>query len=307
MALYTVSANGKVKAQDLNQIIQALNGAVGVPMRFDAVSDGGQYAVTIRNQGPGGLALLVRDATGATLFQVSGSSVRAAIAGTLQDLVGISAAQTLSGKTLASPQINNPSIGGVMQLTNAILRQAQQTIASAATLTLPDTGNVFEVTGNTNITKIDIKPAGTTISLRFLGALTLVHDTVAPENLDLGGQNITVVAGQVVDLLSDGILWHVKQRTGGSAIASGTYNGDGVAKTIALPWTPVAVLIYDLSTHALHVALTNAESLYIPQGFSGNAANTAMKITTNGFTIGTDTPGANGGGSFFAWVAARQI
>jgi len=72
-------------------------------------------------------------------------------------------------------------------------------VASAATLTLGDDGNYFDITGTTTITAIATKGVGTVVKLHFDGALILTHnatDLVLP-----GGVNITTAAGDEAEFV----------------------------------------------------------------------------------------------------------
>lgn len=108
-------------------------------------------------------------------------------------------------------------------------------ITSAAALTIPDTGNYFDVTGTTNITSISSLPAGTVIKLQFDAALTIVHNATT---LALsGGANYTTAAGDIFEFISEGSgNWRETSRslsatTGGLAgtpsLAFGTGNTAG--------------------------------------------------------------------------------
>lgn len=75
-------------------------------------------------------------------------------------------------------------------------------VASASTLTVGTDGNFFHVTGTTTINAIATWPAGTTFKLAFDGALQLTHNgtsLILP-----GGQNITTVAGDTAEFVSEG-------------------------------------------------------------------------------------------------------
>ena len=75
-------------------------------------------------------------------------------------------------------------------------------IASAATLTLPAQGSVFDITGTTTVTAISTRTAGETVILQFDGALTLTHNATS---LALGGNaNATTAAGDVHIFASEG-------------------------------------------------------------------------------------------------------
>lgn len=102
MALYQVSVNGVVRADDLNQIVQVLTGASNEPIAITGVNSASEYALSLQNQGSGGKALTVSGASH-TLLRVNDSDgVRASVDGssTLRTLVGTQGAQTLQSKTL---------------------------------------------------------------------------------------------------------------------------------------------------------------------------------------------------------------
>lgn len=63
-------------------------------------------------------------------------------------------------------------------------------IASATTITIPDTGTYFDITGTTTITGMTVS-AGRSFILQFDGAVQLTDSA----SLDVGGANITTAAG----------------------------------------------------------------------------------------------------------------
>lgn len=72
-------------------------------------------------------------------------------------------------------------------------------VASAATLTLGNDGNYFDITGTTTITSIAAKGVGTVVKLHFDAAVTLTHNAtglVLP-----GGANITTAAGDEAEFV----------------------------------------------------------------------------------------------------------
>jgi hypothetical protein len=76
-----------------------------------------------------------------------------------------------------------------------------EAVASAATIT--PTGNVFHVTGTTNIDNVTIMGAGTTITIIFDGVLTVGDGT---GNLKLTA-GFTTSADDTLTLASDGTNW----------------------------------------------------------------------------------------------------
>lgn len=88
-----------------------------------------------------------------------------------------------------------------------ILKQKKgASVASASTMALGDDGNVFSITGTTNINTITIKDAGTRLTLIFADALTL---SASAGNLKLPSSvDITTHANLVLEFVSDGTDWH---------------------------------------------------------------------------------------------------
>lgn len=72
-------------------------------------------------------------------------------------------------------------------------------VASAATLTLGDDGNYFDITGTTAITSIASKGVGTVVKLHFDAALTLTHH--ATDLVLSGGADITTAAGDEAEFI----------------------------------------------------------------------------------------------------------
>lgn len=302
--LYTIAVNGKVKALDLNQVIHALSGVTGVPIRLDAVNDGSNYALTIRNSGGGGKGLLVQAADGSSIFVAAGTSVQGAIAGTLMDLVGVSATQTLTNKTLTAPAIAAAALSGILAITNGILKLAEAAAPSAGALTLPDTGNVFVVSGSTTITSITAKTAGTVVWLRFTGQPLLTHGA----NLDLGGYNLTPHVGQVLQLVSNGTGWHlVWDRV--NKVARGTYVGNGAgSRTITLGFTPHIVFVQNEDGDRIWISLNGTSGSGLKLEDSGSpqvALIAALQPTAGGIALGSGSSGANDSGVTYYYYAAE--
>jgi hypothetical protein len=88
-------------------------------------------------------------------------------------------------------------------------------VASASTVTLPDTGEIFNVTGTTNLTNLQHGWPNRVVKLFFSGSLTLVHSTSSATAMYLkAGANVVVAANSVVELTHFGNQWF---QTGGNA------------------------------------------------------------------------------------------
>lgn len=76
-------------------------------------------------------------------------------------------------------------------------------IDSAATITLPPDGDVFEVNGTTTITSVTASWTGRVVTLVFTGALTFTDGS----NLKLAG-NLSTAASDTITLRCDGTNWN---------------------------------------------------------------------------------------------------
>lgn len=97
-------------------------------------------------------------------------------------------------------------------------------VASAATVALGTDGNLFDITGTTEITSITILAAGTVVMLQFDGALKVTDGG----NLLLQGDFYTA-AGSALVLVSDGTNWIELSRSHGAANSGSNDVGGDVA------------------------------------------------------------------------------
>lgn len=89
------------------------------------------------------------------------------------------------------------------------MRMAVQTIPSTAALALPTAGNVFTVTGSTDIASIGNGWAGRCVSLIFTAPLTLAsHTANGPESLHLAGnRDMRTAANDTLTACHNGAQW----------------------------------------------------------------------------------------------------
>ena len=125
---------------------------------------------------------------------IPGEVLVTSFAQSLLDDVSANEARATLGVTDAADTAKLTSAANVFGKTQT---WARASIASAGTLTLGD-GNVFDITGTTNITAIASKGAGTVVVLRFAGVLTISHGAslVLP-----GAAGITTQAGDVATFI----------------------------------------------------------------------------------------------------------
>lgn len=82
-------------------------------------------------------------------------------------------------------------------------------VASGSSITLGNDGNVFKISGTTNINTIAIKPAGSIVRLIFLSTLTVTQSG----NIILPGGSFTTQANYTLTLYSDGSNWFAVAQT----------------------------------------------------------------------------------------------
>ncbi len=96
------------------------------------------------------------------------------------------------------------NLGTAKRISGNTTDPLKNTLASAATITLPGMGGeFFVITGTTNITGITATWPGHRITLKFDGALTVVD---ASTNLQLAG-NFVTAANSTITLVCDGATW----------------------------------------------------------------------------------------------------
>lgn len=84
-----------------------------------------------------------------------------------------------------------------------------QTVASSSSVTLPNTGSVFNITGTTNFGTLGNGWANRTVTLVFAGVLTVNNGTGANTNMRLSGAtNFTTTAGGTLTLCHNGTQWY---------------------------------------------------------------------------------------------------
>jgi hypothetical protein len=93
----------------------------------------------------------------------------------------------------------------------APIQPAVPVIASAGTITLPVTGDTFQISGTTNITSITARSVdqGRTVKLLFQGVLTFTDGS----NLKLGGNFVTTADDVITLTCFDGTNWHEVARS----------------------------------------------------------------------------------------------
>ncbi len=105
--------------------------------------------------------------------------------------------------------IQNVSLTGSMTNLGAakrisdIVSDASNVIASANTLNIPSFGELYSITGTTNIGGMTATWPGHTVTLKFNNVLTVVDDS---QNLRLAG-NFTTSANATLTLICDGAEW----------------------------------------------------------------------------------------------------
>lgn len=89
-----------------------------------------------------------------------------------------------------------------------------QTVASASSVVLPNSGDTFNITGTTNIGQLGQGWAGRQVSLIFAASLTVFNGTGTAANMRLaGGANFSAAAGSCLTLRHNGVQWYEVARS----------------------------------------------------------------------------------------------
>ena len=176
-ALIQVDVSGGAFTVDLPVGSSVFNGFVVTVMKSDSSSN----AVTVDGDGAetinGSLTRTLSSRYEAETYMWDGSEWKT---------VGLNTTGILNVVEDLTPQA-----GGIFDMNSFQMRWAKGgDIASASPLVLDTDGNYFDVTGTTGFSQITCT-AGTFFMLQFDGALTMTDGA----NLDLGGSNITTIAG----------------------------------------------------------------------------------------------------------------
>lgn len=123
-------------------------------------------------------------------------------------------------------------------------------IASASTITLGTDGNIFQITGTTNITSITAGVAGQIASLYFANSLTIVNGS----NLFLNG-DLIANTNTIIHLISNGTNWYEISRTPNAPpyIKMSLTEANGINAPIPVPssWQLYPINIKDIDTFGI--------------------------------------------------------
>lgn len=160
--------------------------SISVPVATSQVfADGVEVKAYLKNQ----VADTRRAPIGASL--ASGTTASGSVTLSLEPLTNYYVGAEVSSKWVYV-QVTTPS-------SNAT---GMAIVASAATITLPNVGGLFEVTGTTEVKKITIQKAGTIIRLKLKETVKIVKG----ENLKMSA-TFEGTAEDIVEFVSDGTNW----------------------------------------------------------------------------------------------------
>jgi len=151
---------------------------------------------------------------------------------------------------------------GAISVSGNIKYSSGNTIASAATLTIPSAGSIFAVSGAVAISGIATVGVGTQVTLRFLSTPTLIHSAslILPN-----AANINTVVDDVCTFYEYGVgQWMLINKSNSGSAGFGSWSGLKANNTNFLAAT-------DLIVHAYGV-------------------NSGGSVFMNGYTDGTSTP-----------------
>lgn len=198
MPMTDVTSGLRILATHIQQIVASWNGysGKGVPLKQITVNDDGEYAGRFRNLGAGG-AFAAESSDGDLMIAATDDGARLSPDGT--NLNQVPAVLGLVQEFTARPTFSTP-----------IDHQYVAGVASTASLTLPSTGNVFQITGTTPITSIAAID-GARVVLLFQSALCKVADNGTTLNLH---GDFWSLAGATLELVCDGTNWYEVGRAG---------------------------------------------------------------------------------------------
>lgn len=158
------------------------------------------------------------DYTAADILEAALNAAGYSIAAAASAAAAAASAATFTSATAAEMWTGTDNVKFVSSAKIAGLWIKGADIASAATITIPDTGNWFHITGVTGISDIDFTTAtnGRVVELYFDGIVTLTHSA----NLALPGSvNYTTAAGDIIRVRQDN----------GDAVKVQIFKADGTA------------------------------------------------------------------------------
>lgn len=212
-SLSDVVAGTVAHASDVDQIVQLLKGTAGkgVAVALTAISDAGNWALTVQNRDPTSKAFQALKADGTVLLQVDQNGVKLSPDGNaaVANVVTTTATQTLSAKTLTSPT----ETGGTYN---------QATINGLAVPLMTATANVPAASITASVDTIEATTAGITISLPDgdrIGRMIDVINTTAglvylshTANIGNPGTSTTytVPSGASRTLIWNGTAWRIR-------------------------------------------------------------------------------------------------
>jgi hypothetical protein len=184
----TVTNGVTAQAQDVNQLVNALNGSAGngIPISLTALNDSVNFALAIKNaDATNSRALQVLRANNNVLIQadVNGVIVSPDGSASTAQVVNLSLAQTLTNKTLTAPIITSPVVsGGAFGAYTTWVPAVSQPGALGATInyaTYQQIGKLALVTANITITGTGTSANRIVVSTlpiapKYTGALSVI-------------------------------------------------------------------------------------------------------------------------------------
>ena len=225
--------------------------------------------------------LLILDANGDTLLDASTDDVIDVTVGGADDFrFSANTFTALSGSsiTVTDGDVNMTS-GDTVYTSGRTLYAKASDVATAASVTVPTTGNVFDLTGTTTVTSFSTSQAGTTYRVRYTGAgATLLYN--ATSLITPFATDYRMVTGEIFDLVSLGSgNYYVLPLSGAPAMEPGTL----------FPWwgssAPTGGLLCDAAAVNCTTYMALAKKL-VPN--ASTLGNTSTSVATCTADAGTD-------------------
>ena len=265
--------------------------------------------------------LLILDADSDTLLDASTDDVvDVTIAGADDFRFAANTFTALSGSSIVVESGNVTLSAGNVTLTSGdtvytsgrALHAKASDVASASSVTVPTTGNVFDLTGTTTVTSFSTSQAGTTFRMRYTGGgATLIYN--AASLITPFATDYRMVTGEIFDLVSLGSgNYYVLPLSGAPAMEPGS----------VFPWwgssAPTGGLLCDAAAVNCTTYLALAKRL-IPNAstlgnvltslntFTVNAGTDEVTCTSHGLSVGDIIHFTNSGGALPANLSANTV
>jgi microcystin-dependent protein len=258
--------------------------------------------------------LLILDANGDTLLDASVNDVvDVTIAGADDFRFAVNTFTALSGSsvTVESGTLTMTS-GDVVMTAGRVLQAKSSDVASASSVTLPTTGNVFDLTGSTTITSFSTTQAGTTFRVRYTGTgLNLIYN--ATSLITPYATDYRLVTNEVFDLVSmGGGNYYIVPITGAPTMEPGVlfpgwFTADPTGALLATGTAVNCTTYYALAKKLVPNASTLGNSGTSVGTITADASTDQLTLVAHGLAVNDIVHFTNTGGALPTGISANTV